>query len=460
MPKTTSFPRLFHLMTAFCLGSALAADSDDNIFRGGDEMVQRVTKSLVSIYASPEGSKVSIQGKVQRGQGTGTGFFINDRGDIATAYHVVDHCKTVSVKLSDQKQYTADVVGYDAFIDVALIRIKENLPTEIAWLEWAKPSDLKVGQKVIAVGDPGRLRSTFTAGIVSTLHRTIQLQAVEDFIQTDAPINPGNSGGPLLNRDGQVVGINDAGSTDMKGIGYAVPTLLAKRTLEKIVLGARWIYPFLGLAAMEEDPFTKERGYQAGAGQGLNIIGVAVGSPAQKAGLNYGDTWTHVGDQPIRSFADAFIAMDEKECGKPVTISYLRNGTAAMATLQPVERPFVARFDPENFARVHLGFEIQKTSPGAHPEAPIYRIGKVFTWAEKKKDYAVKEGQWIMRLRPGPNGSIPEFVRDDEQFETLVYDFSLIDDDSRFLILMNLTDDPKGKGSWIYSYSQSHNTMF
>jgi S1-C subfamily serine protease len=221
-------------------------------------------------------------------EGSGSGFVLDREGNIATNYHVVQNAQQIEVLLADGTAYPAELIGGDPYNDLAVLRIEtpENLlvPVEIG-----SATGLRVGQRVIAIGNPFGLDWTLTTGVVSALGRTIETengQALGEVIQTDAAINPGNSGGPLLDSAGRVVGVNSAirsPSGGSVGIGFAIPAETVLRVVPELIARGYYPHPWLGMSARELS--YELRPSESGPEHGLLIVEVARGGPADRAGL-------------------------------------------------------------------------------------------------------------------------------------------------------------------------------
>ncbi len=264
------------------------------------------------------------QGMVQ--EGLGTGFIISASGDIVTNNHVVDGADTVTVKLSDGTSLKAEVVGTDPASDLALIRVKAD--HELPTVAWGNSDALKVGQDVVAIGNPFGLGNTVTAGIVSALGRDIQSGPFDNYIQTDAAINQGNSGGPLFNAAGEVVGINTAiysPSGGSVGIGFAVPSDMAKTVIADLEQDGKVDRGWLGV---QIQPVTDDIAAALGldAGHGALVADVTAGTPAAKAGLKRGDIVTAVNGDAVKDPGDLTRLIASARPGDEVKIGYLRAG--------------------------------------------------------------------------------------------------------------------------------------
>ena len=235
----------FNRISAISKTHSIIVSPDEKITT---EVFQKSHKSVVNIVTTSLGMNLWRQVIPQHGQGTG--FIIDRRGYILTNHHVVDNARKISVTLVNEKKVDALLIGLDPTSDLAVIKIPERYVTHIA--ELGDSDTIKVGQKAIAIGNPFGLSHTLTTGIVSALKREIQDKGstLYDLIQTDTAINPGNSGGPLLNSNGQVMGVNTAIfsiSGGYQGIGFAIPINQAKTIATKIILERNTQNPSLSL---------------------------------------------------------------------------------------------------------------------------------------------------------------------------------------------------------------------
>ena len=256
-------------------------------------------------------------------QGQGSGFILDNAGHILTNFHVVDGAnRGIEVMLSNKRRYPARVVGTDKVHDLALLQIDApNLQP----VTLADSSQLNVGQKVYAIGNPFGLSGTMTRGIISSI-RSIRNEdgaPIEDAIQTDAAINPGNSGGPLLNSSGEVIGINTmiaSNGGQSSGIGFAIPINTAKAVLADLIRYGRVKRPSLGIVSYAIGPdLASQMGLAADSG--VLIQRVVPGGAAERAGLRGGSEQAYVGNQPILLGGDLIVAIDGHEITDPEDIS-------------------------------------------------------------------------------------------------------------------------------------------
>ena len=270
-------------------------------------------------------------------QGTGSGFIWDDAGRVVTNYHVVRGAQEALVRLGDQRSFEARLVGASPEHDIAVLQI--DVPTDLPPpISIGSSDDLRVGQTVLAIGNPFGLDHTLTTGIVSALNRTVENESggdIDNVIQTDAAINPGNSGGPLIDSAGRLIGINTmiySPSGAYAGIGFAVPVDTINRVVPRLIAYGRYVRPTLGINA--DDRVSQQIFGEDGAG-GVLVLGVAAGSPAARADLRpsrierngnivLGDIITAIDGQPVENFAELRNTLDEREFGDRITLTVRR----------------------------------------------------------------------------------------------------------------------------------------
>lgn len=305
------------------------------------DMLERVTPSVVNI--STETSPASLKDPVYRhffGKkipenkrlGTGSGIIVDAKnGYIVTNAHVIDDARKIIVTLKDQRQFYAKVVGKDLNADVAVIRIQ---PERLVAIRIANSKRLRVGDFVVAIGNPYGLGQSVTSGIISALGRTgLGIEDYEDFIQTDAPINPGNSGGALVNLRGELVGINTAilggRSGGNVGISFAIPSSMIVNIKNQLVKYGRVKRGQLGIKVEDIKPAMVKR-FKLPNGKGALISGVISNSPAARAGIQKGDIITRVNDSVVTNSSNLKSMIGNLPMGSNVKMEYVRNGLVRM----------------------------------------------------------------------------------------------------------------------------------
>ena len=275
-----------------------------------------------------------------RTQGAGSGVIISQDGYILTNNHVVEGAKEVTVTLADKKEYKAEVVGRDPKTDLAVLKIEVKKPLPAAAL--GDSEQLKVGDWVVAIGNPFGLNHTVTSGIVSAKGRVIGAGPYDDFIQTDASINPGNSGGPLFNMSGEVVGINTAIIPQGQGIGFAIPVNTAKPLIPQLVTKGEITRGYLGVNIQTITP-ELAKALNVEEREGALVADVISGSPADKGGIERGDIIIAYDGKGVKDshHLPAMVAATPVD-GK-VTVTVLRDGKERQLSVKigklPSERP-------------------------------------------------------------------------------------------------------------------------
>jgi serine protease Do len=276
----------------------------------------------------------------QRMQGTGSGFIIDENGHILTNHHVVQNALHVNVVLLDGREYTAQVIGSDPSTDVAVIRIDRGSNERLPVIQLGESDNLRVGDWVLALGNPMGLTFTATAGIVSAVGRSINIlpgdARLEAFIQTDAAINPGNSGGPLVDLGGRVIGINTAIESPtgyFAGAGFAIPIELARKVAGDLMQYGVVHRPRLGIQIDDVSAADAEV-YRLPAITGAEITSVAPGTPAERAGLQLGDVIVTIEDQPIHTAAELQARTARFTPGDRVRVGFIRYGENLVATVE------------------------------------------------------------------------------------------------------------------------------
>jgi serine protease Do len=269
-------------------------------------------------------------------RGAGTGFIIDSAGFILTNHHVVEGADRIMVRLTDGRQLRAEHIGSDPDTDIALIRIEATPPIPSAPL--GDSDSLRVGEWVLAIGNPLAYEHTVTVGVVSFIGRKLFNRSLDRYIQTDAAINFGNSGGPLINARGEVIGINSAISSRAANIGFAVPINQARDILPQLRDKGRVSRGYIGVTLRDVDP-DLQRSLDLASSHGALVQDITPGSPGSRAGLRTYDVIVAVDGQPIES-NDALIQLiAAREPGSVATVQVLRDGRSMNVTLKLAERP-------------------------------------------------------------------------------------------------------------------------
>lgn len=295
--------------------------------------VKRARQAVVNIHSEKTatgGDALFGSGRNRKISGMGTGVVIDERGYIVTNHHVVNGVDSLRVTLFDGSAYTAGTIAVDARRDLAIIRIHPTRPLKV--MPMGTSSDLMLGETVIAVGNAFGYEHTVTSGIVSALSRDVEVnekQSYENLIQTDASINPGNSGGPLLNLNGEVVGINVAIRAGAQRIGFAIPIDDARRAIASLMSIERLDRNWHGLLA---------RDVKQGADRELVVQSARPGSPAARAGFQSGDVVLRAGNVPVVDNVDLERALLEREPGEAIEVSVRRKERTETLKLELARR--------------------------------------------------------------------------------------------------------------------------
>src|SRR5215468_5228078 len=302
----------------------------------------------------------------ERQQGAGSGFIISKDGLILTNHHVVGEADRVMVKLNDGREFTAKTIGTDPPSDVAVIKIDaRDLPV----LPLGDSDAMEVGDWVIAAGNPFGLTESITVGVVSAKGRSrLGIADFEDFIQTDAAINPGNSGGPLINLQGEAIGVNTAiasRSGGYMGIGFAIPTNMVKAVKDQLLTSGKVVRGYLGVQIQE---LTKAlvQSMHIDTTEGVLIANVSKDSPAAKAGLKRGDVILTFNGRPTTDLGQLRNLVAMSAPGTKVPVQILRDNKKREVTIELGELPHeqtAARASEETPAPARLGFNVQNITP-------------------------------------------------------------------------------------------------
>ncbi len=319
------------------------------------EAVQRAAPSVVNIFTSKEIRSPrhpllndpifrrffgdQLPDEAQRASSLGSGVIVSASGYVLTNHHVVEAADEIEVALADGKKLLAKVVGNDPETDLAVLRVNaEHLPA----ITFGSSDALRVGDVVLAIGNPFGVGQTVTGGIVSALGRTgLGINTFENFIQTDAAINPGNSGGALIDAGGNLVGINTAifsRSGGSMGIGFAIPVSTARMVLEQIVKHGAVTRGWIGVEVQEITPALADS-FKLGGQRGALIAGVLRGAPADKAGIKPGDVLVEVEGKPVADPTSMLNLVAALAPGAPARMKLRRQGQHVEATVTVGRRP-------------------------------------------------------------------------------------------------------------------------
>jgi serine protease Do len=318
--------------------------------------------------------------------GQGSGFIIDKSGYIVTNNHVVGGADKIKVILKDQSQYDAEVVGLDPVTDIALIKVdpKKNLPTA----RLGNSADLRVGEWVAAIGSPFGLEYSVTAGIVSAKGRVIGSGPYDDFIQTDASINPGNSGGPLINMQGEVVGINTMIIARGQGIGFAIPVDQAKGIIAQLKSEGEVTRGWLGVTIQDLKGDLAEY-YGVEGKSGVMVADVVPGDPADKAGIKPKDVITKVNGEKVTSSRDLTNLAAMLEVGQTAEVTISRDGKQKTLEVKIGKRPLTMAAASQNHRKQKegdYGFEVTELTP------------------EIARRFNIKESSGVIVVGVAPNG--------------------------------------------------------
>ena len=283
-------------------------------------LYKRTSPGVVDIVVNGASSNSGFGGP-QSSKAEGTGFVLDSKGDIVTNYHVVSGATSMTVKFQDGKSAKATLVGSDSGTDLAVIKVDPSATTLVP-LTLGDSSTVQTGEAVFAIGSPFGLADSLSAGIVSATGRTITSPSnkpIANAIQTDAAINHGNSGGPLLDANGNVIGVNsqiESQSGGNDGVGFAIPVNTVKSVASQLVAGQKVTHPFLGVYLSDA------------SGGGATITKLTTGGPAATAGVQAGDVVTAVDSTPVTSSSDLVTAISSDTVGQKVTLTVTRGGAS------------------------------------------------------------------------------------------------------------------------------------
>ena len=329
-------------------------------------LYERVNPSVVNIVITVEDERIVNPQNPFPAQGQGSGFIIDTEGHVVTNNHVINDADKVEVTFFDGTIVEAQVIGADPDSDLAVIKVNDIQATNLRPITWGNSDELLVGQRAVAIGNPFGLEGTLTTGIISALGRSLPTQSsflIPEIVQTDAAINPGNSGGPLLNSQGEVIGVNTAivpnrlggGERSFLGVGFAVPSNLVQRVVTSLVDTGEYQHPWIGFSGNTVTPEIAET-MQLSKVSGALVAQIISGSPADDAGLRGatrdfeldngriiqigGDVIVGINDLEIKSFDDllGFLSR-EGEVDKVIKLTIIRDGQEQQIELTLGARP-------------------------------------------------------------------------------------------------------------------------
>ncbi len=301
--------------------------------------VERVGPSVVSVGAARRAPERWQRRGLPELRGAGSGVMVAPDGYVLTNSHVVRAAERIEVSLQDGRTLAASIVGDDPHSDLAVIRVPDGgLPVAVL----GDSSRLRVGQLVVAIGNPLGFQATVTAGVISALGRSLRAQTgrlIANVLQTDAALNPGNSGGPLVDFRGEVVGINTAVIAGSQGISFAIPVNTAKWVASQLIREGRVRRAYLGILA-QTVPLDRQVAVAFGLTAGaVRVTEAQPGTPAAAAGVQPGDIIVAAGDRPITSMDDLQLALGQHAIGEPLALGVLRGGRRLDLTTHPAELP-------------------------------------------------------------------------------------------------------------------------
>ena len=346
-------------------------------------------------------------------QGVGSGFIMNKEGYILTNNHVVEDADQIKVKLANGKEYDGKVVGRDPKTDLALVKIMGA--SDLHPLKLGNSDDLKVGSWVVAVGSPFGLEQTVTAGIVSAKGRVIGSGPYDNFIQTDASINPGNSGGPLINMNGEVVGINTAILAEGRGIGFAIPINMAKEIAPQLQERGHVTRGWLGVSIQDVTPdLAKSFGLKEK--KGALVAQVVSGGPAEKAGVEQGDVIVEFDGKEVADSKDLPRIVATTPVGKNVTVKLLRDGQVSdrQVKVGEMEEKGV-KVSRAPASHKSLGITVQNLTPEIAKQLGLKKdTGVVATGVEQgspAEEAGIQTGDVIQQVNRKPVKNVEDFVQ-------------------------------------------------
>ncbi|HLW49136.1 MAG TPA: trypsin-like peptidase domain-containing protein [bacterium] len=336
-PAAAAAERAADRITASAAADLEALDAYSRTVVG---VVERVGPTVVSLVTSREAPERLKRRGLPAMRGAGSGVVIAPDGFILTNSHVARGAEQIEARFADGRTLPAQVVGNDPHSDLAVLRVPDGSLTSA---EFGDSGRLRVGQLVVALGNPLGFQATVTAGVISALGRTLRAEngrLIDNVIQTDAPLNPGNSGGPLVDSRGALIGINTAVIAGSQGLCFAIPVNTAAWVAAQLMREGRVRRAYLGVAAQT---ITLDRRvavhHRLEALSAVRITEVHPGTAAEQAGLRPGDVIVHAGDRAIRTLDDFLLVLGGHTPGTPIEIRFIRGAEVRTVTAQPAELP-------------------------------------------------------------------------------------------------------------------------
>ncbi len=308
------------------------------------DLLDAYSKAVIAVVegVGPAVVSISVGQETQRSEfepmGAGSGFAITPDGYLLTNSHVVASAKKIETTFIDGSRLQATLVGMDESTDLAVIRVDASA---LPYAELGDSSDLRVGQLVIAMGNPLGFQSTVSTGVISALGRTLRSQMgrlIENIIQHTAPLNPGNSGGPLLDAKGRVVGINTAIIAMAQGIGFSVPANTAKWVVSQLLTQGKVRRSYLGLVGYKRQLDRRiVRFHKLNKDAAVEIVGIEPSGPAKSSGLKTGDLVTAIEGKEVTSVDDMYRILAEWPVGQPLLLTVVRGKERIEMTIVPIE---------------------------------------------------------------------------------------------------------------------------
>ena len=368
--------RIKPVLFAFFIASLGFSGEAGAQFPSFADLAEKLTPSVVNISSFSQSETENGEGNTPLSESLGSGFIIDGNGYIITNNHVVDKAESISITLSDNTKTEARVIGKDPKTDLALIKIETKRPLNA--VKFGDSDKIRVGDWVLAIGNPFGLGSSVTAGIVSAKSRDIESGPYDSFIQTDASINQGNSGGPMFNLQGEVIGISSAifsTTGASQGVGFAIPANLAGWVISQLKEHGEVKRGWIGIKIQPNTPEIADS-LGISANQGVVVSGITEQGPAQKAGLQAGDIVLSFNRQPIDNTKNLSRLIAETKIGTPAPIEIWRSGQKQTLTvpieLMPEETPLSAAKEtasdaaetPDNGESLNIiGFTVKEISP-------------------------------------------------------------------------------------------------